>query len=266
MYYFHCWRFHWFWTIGREAQDPTTQWRRRCKHGAELLYRGKYAWGSKLPSKQPVHLWLCLLFAFSAVSVCIRLKHIFVWGHVKEVVETCMEVFVLSISAYELFVFDLYMHFFQSWAKTEYGLLYLARALTKCRVNWLFTSLVSFTCFTCVTARMLFGRFYLFCLAWYNTNTVIPCRFRGMRWKAEWSFASWAYMCTFPGNYCLPTSHLTLVWAVVVAFLVPDIILLTSWIWYLIVYYFFFLHSKSTMKACFKVLFGIGVYYEVFDI
>jgi hypothetical protein len=46
------WCFHWFWTIGREAQDPATQWCRRGKHGAELLYRGKYAWGSVLPSKQ----------------------------------------------------------------------------------------------------------------------------------------------------------------------------------------------------------------------
>lgn len=123
---------------------------------------------------------------------------------------------------------------------------------------------------------MLFARF-LFCLAWYNTNTVIPCRFRGMRWKAEWSFASWAYMCTFPGNYCLPTSHLTLVWAVVVAFLVPDIILLTSWIWYLIIYFFFciwslqwklalkfYLALESTMMflifSCLLVFsFGIGV-------
>lgn len=60
-----------------------------------------------------------------------------------------------------------------------------------------------------VTARELLGHLYLFELAWYSS--VLPCRFRGMRWKVEWSSASRAYILTFPGNFILSISHLMLV-------------------------------------------------------
>lgn len=149
MYYLHCWCF----STGFELYEGKL---RILQHnGADTASMG-LNWGSKLPSKQLVHLWLCLLFASSPVSVWVS------W----------LRRFYEPASRYLCWAYQIFraMHFFTKVQRAIFSI--FTSALIKCRLYYC----LFLWCHLPKLPGMLFCHLYLFWLAWYNFGIPFFCK------------------------------------------------------------------------------------------